>query len=64
MADREFPIREEFTLLKAEPLIPSGNRGVSQMSASDVSKTKSIAYRRIYVEQAICQMKQFYVIKD
>lgn len=64
MADRGFPIREELTLLRAELLIPPGRRGVSQMSASDVSKTKSIANRRIYVEQAICRMKQFHIIKN
>ncbi|XP_061173256.1 uncharacterized protein LOC133182425 [Saccostrea echinata] len=64
MADRGFPIREELTLLRAELLIPPGRRGVSQMSASDVSKTKAIANRRIHVEQAIRRMKQFHIIKN
>lgn len=64
MADRGFPIREELTLLRAELLVPPGRRGVSQMSASDVSKTKSIANRRIYVEQAIRRLKQFHIIKN
>lgn len=57
MADRGFPIREELTLLRAELLIPPGRRRVSELSASDVSKTKAIANRHIYVEQAIHRMK-------
>ena len=64
MADRGFPIKEELMLLRAELLMPPGRRGVSQMSRSDVLKTKAIANRRIYVEQAIRRMKKIHIIKN
>ena len=64
MADRGFPIKEELLLLNAELLIPPGRRGVSQMSTSDVAKTKAIANRRIFVEQAIRRMKYFHILKN
>jgi hypothetical protein len=63
LADRGFPIREELTLKRATLLIPPGRRGVSQMSAADVQLTKSIANRRIYVEQAIRRIKYFRILK-
>ena len=63
MADRGFPIQEDLVLLHAELLIPPGRRGVSQMSTNDVKKTKQIANRRIYVEQAIRRMKCFRILK-
>lgn len=63
MADRGFQIAEELTLHQAYLLVPPGRRGASQMSAHEVRKTKQIANRRIYVEQAIRRMKCFRVLK-
>ncbi|KAK3105562.1 hypothetical protein FSP39_000540 [Pinctada imbricata] len=63
MADRGFPIQEDLALLHAELLIPPDRRGVSQMSTCDVKKTKQIANRRIYVEQAIRRLKCFRILK-
>jgi hypothetical protein len=64
LADRGFPIAEDLLLLNAELLIPPGRRGVSQFSKKEVEKTKQIANRRIYVEQAIRRMKFFRLLKN
>ena len=39
LADRGFPVREEFTLKRATLSIPLGRNGVNQMSSSDVQLT-------------------------
>ena len=63
MADRGFPIREELALRHCHLLIPPGRRGVTQMSSDEVRKTKEIANRRIYVEQAIRRLKCFRILR-
>lgn len=63
MADRGFQILEEVTLLQAHLMVPPGRRGACQMSASEVTKTKEIANRRIYIEQAIRRLKYFRILK-
>ena len=50
-------------LRQAKLHVPPGKRGQEQMSKDEVEKTKSIANRRIYVEQAIARMKTFRIIK-
>lgn len=54
---------EELTLHHANLLVPPGRHGLAQMTASDVQKTKEIANRRIYVEQAIRRFKFFRLLK-
>ncbi|KAK3083242.1 hypothetical protein FSP39_017577 [Pinctada imbricata] len=64
MADKGFSnLLQEFTLLHATLMTPPGRHGTSQMPASDVAKTKEIANRRIFVEQAIRRMKFFRILK-
>lgn len=64
MADKGFSnLLQDFTLLHATLLTPPGKHGVSQMPANDVRKTKEIANRRIFVEQAIRRMKYFRILK-
>ena len=63
MADRGFQIKEEITMLKAYLMVPPGRRGACQMSSEEVTVTKQIANRRIYVEQAIRRMKCFRILK-
>ena len=64
MADKGFSnLLQEFTLLHATLLTPPGRHGASQMPARDVTKTKEIANRRIFVEQAIRRMKFFRILK-
>ena len=64
MADKGFSnLIEDFSLLRTSLLTPPGRHGASQMPASDVTKTKEIANRRIFVEQAIRRMKFFRILK-
>lgn len=63
MADRGFQIKEELTLKRAYLMVPPGRRGACQMSTDEVVKTKEIANRRIYVEQAIRRLKCFRILK-
>lgn len=63
MADRGFTIREDLALVSAELFIPPGRRGASQISTDEIWKTKEIANRRIYIEQAIRRMKSFRILK-
>ena len=53
LADRGFPIREEALVLGVDVINPPGKRGQDQMLSSDVQKTREIANRRIYIENAI-----------
>lgn len=63
MADRGFQIRDELTLHQSYLLVPPGRRGACQMSNQEVKKTKQIANRRIYIEQAIRRVKCFRILK-
>ena len=64
MADKGFSnLLHDFTLLHATLLTPPDRHGVGQMPANDVAKTKEIANRRIFVEQAIRRMKYFRILK-
>lgn len=63
LADRGFQIQEEVTLLNARLIVPPGRKGAAQMSKVDVIKTKEVANRRIYIEQAIRRMKTFRILK-
>ncbi|KAK3097396.1 hypothetical protein FSP39_009272 [Pinctada imbricata] len=64
LANRGFPIKEDLILCHAELLIPPGRRGTGQFTREEVNKTKEIANRRIYVEQAIRRMKCFRLLKQ
>lgn len=64
LADRGFPITEELLLLNAELLIPPGRRGAFQFTNKEVVKTKQIANRTIYIEQAIRRMKCFRILRN
>ena len=64
MADKGFSnLLPDFTLLHTQLLTPPGRHGAAQMPAADVLKTKQIANRRIYVEQAIRRLKYFRILK-
>lgn len=63
LADRGFQINNEITLLLGKLLVPPGKRGAVQMTKDEVLKTKEIANRRIYIEQAIRRMKTFRILK-
>ena len=63
LADRGFTINEELVLKQANLLIPPGRRGAAQFTEIEVKKTKEIANRRIYVEQAIRRLKCFRILK-
>lgn len=64
MADKGFSsLIEALTLHHANLLVPPGKHGIAQMTASYVQKTKEIAKRRIYVEQAIRHIKFFRLLK-
>ena len=64
MADKGFSnLLPDFTLLHTQLLTPPGRHGAAQIPAADVLKTKQIANRRIYVEQAIRRLKYFRILK-
>lgn len=64
LADKGFiSLIEELTLHHANLLVPPGRHGIAHMTASDVQKTKEIANRRIYVEQAVRRFKFFRLMK-
>ena len=66
MADRGFTIAEDLLLYRADLFIPPGKRGQEQFMKADVTvaKTETIANLRIFVEQAIRQLKTFRIIKN
>lgn len=64
MADRGFTIAEDLLLHKADLFIPPGKHGQEQSTKGDVQKTKTIANLRIFVQQAIRQLKTFCIIKN
>ena len=59
MADRGFTIAEDFILRHCKRHIPPGRRGKEQFTKAEVNNTKKIANLRIYVEQAIRDLKTF-----
>ena len=63
MADRGFTITEDLLLKNSRLHIPPGKRGQEQLSKQEVTKTKTIANLRIFVEQAIRRLKTFRIIK-
>jgi hypothetical protein len=63
-ADKRFNIRNECEARHITLHIPPGKRGVAQMSAASVNKTKRIANLRILVEQVIRRLKTFKILKD
>jgi hypothetical protein len=62
MADKGFLINEECAHRLITVDIPPGKRGVSQMSAAMIAKTKRIANKRILVEQVIGRLKTFRIL--
>ena len=59
LADRGFPIREELLIRQAELIIPPAGKGKSQMTSTEISKTKKVANVRIHVERVIRRLKHF-----
>jgi len=63
MVDRGFKINDLLAFHQCSLTIPPGKHGNLQMSASNVQETSLIANVRIYVEQAIKRVKDFYILK-
>ena len=59
LADRGFTVREELLVRGAELVMPPAAKGKSQMTSSDIAKTKKIANARIHVERVIQRLKKF-----
>lgn len=59
LADRGFGLKEEFLLKNAVLVIPPAAKGTSQMTSTDIRKTKTVANVRIHVERVIRRMKCF-----
>ena len=64
MADRGFQIQDLVTLRQADVIVPPGRRGAPQMPQRDVVNTKTVANRRIRVEQVIRRIKCFNILKQ
>ena len=63
MADRGFQIQENLLLHFCRLVVPPGTRVKSQMTKSEVKKTKEVANLRIHVERAINRIKFFRILK-
>ena len=63
MTDRGFQIQEDFLLHFFRLVVPPGARVKSQMTKSEVKKTKEVANWRIHVERAINRIKFFMILK-
>ena len=63
MADRGFQIQEDLLLRFCRLVVPPGARVKSQMTKSEVKKTKAIANLQIHVERAINRIKSFRILK-
>lgn len=59
LADRGFPVREEFLLKQAKLVIPPAKKGYAQMTSSEVQQTQKVANVRIHVERVIRRLKHF-----
>lgn len=62
MADRGFNVGEDPALSGAKLLIPAYTKGKTQLSASEVEKTRQLARVRILVERVIGQLRKKYKI--
>ena len=63
MADRGFQIHKDLLLHFCGLVVPPGARVKSQMTKSEVKKTKEVATLRIHVERAINRIKFFRMLK-
>ena len=63
MADRGFQIQEDLFLHFCRLVVPPGAGVKSQMTKSEVKKTKEVANLRIHVERAINRIKFFRILK-
>lgn len=64
LADKGFVgIEEDLALKFSRMVLPPGRRGSSQLSVLQGNKTKKVANKRIYVEQAIRRLKTFRLLK-
>ena len=63
-ADKGFNIADECAARLITLQVPPGMRGVSQMSSAAVNKTKRVANLRILVEQVICRLKAFRILRE
>lgn len=62
LADRGFDITESVGMMQAKLHIPAFTKGKSQLSAMEVSETRTIANVRIHVERVIGNVRQKYSI--
>ena len=62
LADRGFDIAEDVGLMQASLEIPAFTKGLTQLSAIDVEKTRKIANLRIHVERVIGATRQRFSI--
>ena len=63
MADSGFQIQEDLLLHFCRLVVPLGARVKSQMTGSEVKKTKEAANLQIHVERAINRIKFFRILK-
>ena len=64
IADRGFKIKDELLMSNADLCIPPSTKAGSQIVPREVKETSRIANVRIYVEQAIGQLKRFNILKN
>ena len=62
LADRGFDIKESVGMMQARLHIPAFTKGKSQLSAMEVTETRTIANVRIHVERVIGNVRQKYSI--
>ena len=62
MADKGFNVVDDCATCCIHFIVPSGKRGATQMTLSDVNKILSIAEVRILVEQVIRCLKTFRIL--
>ena len=58
LADRGFDIKESVGMMQAKLHIPAFTKGKSQLSAMEVTETRTIANVRIHVERVIGNVRQ------
>ena len=64
LADRGFQIREILLAKSSELLLPPAAKGATQMTKSQVEKTKTVANVRIHVERVIRRIKHFRILSQ
>ena len=62
LADRGFDITESVGMMQAKLHIPAFTKGKSQLSAMEITETRTIANVRIHVERVIGNVRQKYSI--